>query len=222
MSSVHILLDRSGSMSVRMQACLKTINEFAASLPSETMISVYAFDSNGHIAWQNQAALNLYRRDAQLPSPLTFDTVRHQSQAGGAFKPIEYHEVSPRGGTPLFDAIGRLASIVAQDKAERGVVMILTDGEENESREVKGVTAQTLLDQIRARGWEVNQVGIEFRDVYAQAAGLGTQAHNTVSMTAQAMNSGVAAQNLAANTMNYLSTGVSRGFTAEQKAALEK
>ena len=66
-------------------------------------------------------------------------------------RPLHRESYTPEGGTPLLDAVGRTIMWMdrLQPTPERTLVVILTDGEENASREF---TPQQIRDLIRELG----------------------------------------------------------------------
>lgn len=153
--SAFILLDRSGSMSGKWLETLSSLNAYVAELQKKEIsgdVTVAAFDD--HIGGA------------------AFEVVR-QSQPITQFKPIFPGEVDPRGGTPLFDAIGKIVRLAQARNNEKTVLLVLTDGEENASKEVSRAHAKDLLDLCKARSWEVIFIGAEFAAVKEQAQSLG-------------------------------------------------
>ena len=90
-------------------------------------------------------------------------------------------EASPRGMTPLFDAIARLISMAEADNPEKAVIVIMTDGEENASREVTKAGVKAALDRAEKRGWEVVFLGAEFAN-FSDADAVGISARKTMAM----------------------------------------
>src|SRR5574341_1032494 len=92
----------------------------------------------------------------------------------------------PRGGTPLFDAIGRTIRETAQrldaDPAlanARVLFAIQTDGEENASREYTSrQQIAALIAEYEASGWTFVYLGAN-QDAFAEGAALGIPAGNT-------------------------------------------
>jgi hypothetical protein len=60
---------------------------------------------------------------------LQFDVLRNSVDAG-RWNDVTTNEVSPRGMTPLYDAIGRIVSLAEKDRPEKAIIVIMTDGEE--------------------------------------------------------------------------------------------
>jgi hypothetical protein len=200
--SAYFLLDRSGSMAGRMDAAAKTVNDTVKGLPGDVLCTVITFDAG---------AANVFTDTAKN----SFDIVRDKVPAG-MFAPVEDKEFPARGGTPLFDAIGHLVNLINQDKSERGTVVIFTDGAENMSKTYTRETAKTALDGVEARGWKVDQLGMDY-DVYTDAQGLGRSYRNTVNVTSATMRSGVVGQSISASSTAYYQTGTDRGFSDSVK-----
>lgn len=126
-------------------------------------------------------------------------------------------EVSPRGGTPLNDATGRIVNLANAGNYDKVAIIIMTDGEENASKELSVTQAKLLLDQCRAKGWQVIFLGANF-DNARQATSYGTVSANTVSVaTSNLRASGVM---MASKRSVYGATGQSMNYSAEEKAEL--
>ena len=107
-----------------------------------------------------------------LPVPTTFTLVQFDTQDPfevlHAFAPIaDVRRLTrdtyvPRGGTPLNDAIGRgiidldgrLATLPAGECPQRIVFVIVTDGQENASREFTGAQVRGMIEAHRKAGWQ--------------------------------------------------------------------
>jgi Mg-chelatase subunit ChlD len=182
--SLHdfLLLDRSGSMSTKWMEALSSINTYCSELAKKpetknTKITVATFDGQGG---------------------LMFDVVR-DGIAVTTFPPLTDADASPRGMTPLYDAVIRLVALAESNNPDNCAIVIMTDGHENASREASKDTAEAALARAKKKGWSVTFLGAEFRDVYAQSASLGVDAGGTIAVSAanlsQSMN--FAAQNRA-------------------------
>ena len=161
-TSVHsyILLDRTGSMSGIWDEALTSVNAYAKSVGEE---------GEGEADIETKVSLAVF--DAQ--DGLQFDVLRKSVDADN-WKEVTNDEANPRGMTPLYDAIGRLVSLAEADAPEKAVLVIMTDGAENASREMTGKGAKAALDRANARGWEVVFLGAEFADFSdAEAVGVG-------------------------------------------------
>ncbi|MBI1362343.1 MAG: VWA domain-containing protein [Alphaproteobacteria bacterium] len=163
----YVLLDRTGSMESRWTEALSSVNAYAEELGSldggpkvDAEITLAAFDSmNG----------------------LKFDVLRNDVDPAN-WKKVTDADATPRGTTPLYDAIGRMVALAEQDHPEKAVLVIMTDGQENASREVTRDGAKAALDRARAKGWEVVFLGAEFSD-FNDAVGVGQTASRNMAAT---------------------------------------
>ena len=155
----YILLDRTGSMSSIWDEALGSVNAYADSVAKpedgeaddlDTTVTLAVFD---------------YQESLQ------FDVLRKEAGPDD-WTPVTSDEASPRGMTPLFDAIGRIISLAEEDKPEKAVIVIMTDGMENSSREITKDGAKAALDRARERGWEVVFLGAEFAN-FSDAEAVG-------------------------------------------------
>jgi len=164
----YILLDRTGSMSSIWDEALSSVNAYARSVAEEedggpdtleTAVTVAVFDSH---------------------DGLQFDVLRKGVDAD-AWTPVTSAEASPRGMTPLFDAIGRMVAVAEADAPEKAVIVIMTDGHENASREMTKDGARAALDRARAKGWEVVFLGAEFAR-FDDAGAVGVSASKSMAL----------------------------------------
>lgn len=91
----------------------------------------------------------------------------------------------PRGGTPLLDAVGlsiaHVAERLADAKPDQVVVMIITDGQENSSREYKRDHVKKMIEEYENRGWKFLYLGADV-DAFAEAGGLAIGAGSALAM----------------------------------------
>lgn len=157
-----ILLDRSGSMSEKMDEAISSINAYVSKLSQDnvdTGVTLVAFDKTDKTNFE-------VVRDRI--TPLTW-------------LPVTNQEVSARGITPLNDAIGRIVTLANNGNYDKVAFFIITDGLENASVELTHAQAKNQLDMCRSRGWQVLFLGADF-DNQAQAASYGTAIAQTVGM----------------------------------------
>ncbi len=144
-----ILLDRSGSMESRWVEALGAVNAYVKGL-GEADVTLATFDG---------------------VDGLKFEVIRDRV-AATAWEDVTSAEATPRGSTPLFDAFARIVALADAAGREKTVVIVMTDGEENASREVSRVDARAMVGRCKSRGWQVVFLGADF-DASAQAGGLG-------------------------------------------------
>lgn len=96
---------------------------------------------------------------------------------------IDKRNYSPRGMTALYDAVGRtLQSLesVVQDN-EKAMVVIITDGAENSSREHTHATIRPWIERLQAKGnWTFVYLGA-VEDAWANASQMGLNIGNVAS-----------------------------------------
>jgi hypothetical protein len=147
---IAVVMDRSGSMEAikeEMQAAFADFIATQRTAAGACVVSLFQFDNRFETVYE---AIPL----AEVP-PL---------------------ELVPRSGTALNDAIANAITTVRRADPDSVVMVVITDGEENDSREYKGGEgAQKIARLIRHRkladGWEFVFLGAGLDDI-AAAAGL--------------------------------------------------
>ena len=99
-----------------------------------------------------------------------------------------------RGMTALLDAIGktvtsvkaRQAALPKEERPDKTVVVIITDGEENASREYNGKSVRALVEERKAEGWEFLFLGANI-DAIATANNFGIDADRSVTYRADSI-----------------------------------
>ena len=201
-----ILLDRSGSMEGKWSETLGAVNGYVKKLADDkvdTGVTLAVFDA------QDRNLDYVVLRDRITPT---------------TWKPVDSNEVSPRGYTPLNDAIGKL---VKQAQAgfngvqyEKVAILIVTDGHENHSKEVTHAQAKNLLNECRAKGWQVIFIGADF-DNQAQATSYNNAAAATLSSIPVAAMAATMSYTAGKRGL-YGATGQSINFSDEEKEELRK
>ncbi len=168
----YILLDRSGSMQSLWVEALSSVNAFAKELAKK----------NDGPAVDSHISLAVF--DSQ--ETLQFDVLRRK-QPALHWENVTDKEASPRGMTPLLDAMVRIISLAEGDNPDKAVVVVMTDGQENASREVTRDGVKAALDRVKAKGWEVVFLGANFDNI-ADASSVGVQGGQQMAMSAGTMN----------------------------------
>lgn len=181
----YILLDRTGSMNSIWDEALGSVNAYVK--------SVVTPDDGPDV--DNDITLAVF--DSQRG--LQFDEIR-KNVTGEAWKDVNSDEVSPRGMTPLFDAIGRIIAVADADAPEKAVIVIMTDGRENASKEFTKSTAKAALDRAEKKGWEVVFLGAEFAN-FADADAVGVRSSKQMAVHKDKL--GVTMENLAKKNRAY-------------------
>lgn len=192
--SVFVALDRSGSMSgERWTTAIESLNEYVKNLQKEKIegeVSITAFDTYHGVGG---ATVRLE------------DIVKNQSIA--YFEPLHPSVLQPGGGTPLYDAAGIVMDRALERNNDRTVVVILTDGEENQSKEYTQAKIKDKVKQLQDKNWEVIFLGANF-DVahYTASSGLSAGKFRNVDMSNQVMRTAMYTD-LSTSTVAYAKTG---------------
>lgn len=144
----------------------------------ETIGAVNAYAS---ALTENKATKKAEITVAVFDSQEPFKVIRKDVKAK-EWTPIAETEVQPRGMTPLFDAIGTLVQTIKFSAPKKASIVVVTDGAENSSREIKRETAKTLLDELRAKAYDVVFIGADF-DAFGQGASVGVSNAFTLNMS---------------------------------------
>lgn len=154
--AVHIsfLLDRSGSMGPIRSDVIGGFNDFLREQqqrPGTCRMTVVQFDS-------------------QDPFEILADAAEVKALA-----PLDGAHYLPRGGTPLLDAIGALiehAERRARGRDEDTVIVVFTDGAENQSKTWTRAALFERIEGLKARGWAFVFLGAN-QDSYEEAGSIG-------------------------------------------------
>lgn len=203
LSEIVVLLDRSGSMATirkDMESGFDTFIDEQKKLPGEATLTLVQFDTDGIETVHEACPLS------KVPA-LSF---------------------VPRGGTPLLDATAttidrtgeRLAKMPENERPERVLFMILTDGEENSSRQFKKEEVQKRIKhQQEHYGWQFLYLGANV-DAFAEASSLGISAASAGAYTASP--GGVKVAFAAASASMYRGRmGLSTDLTQEERDQLK-
>jgi Mg-chelatase subunit ChlD len=196
--STFLLLDRTGSMSTRWLEAVSAVNTYVGALKGKrgskgARITLACFD--------------------QYEGKTQFDVLR-DAVAISAWNVLKVDEVTPRGSTPLLDAMMRLVTIAEKAAPDKAVLVVMTDGEENASREVKKADVKAALDRVKGKGWQVVFLGVDF-DAFSEAGALGVGAGTTMTTSSGHYASSM---NIAARvTGTYFDHGSPIQFTAKDR-----
>lgn len=158
---ICLILDRSGSMAGRENDVVGGVNAFLdeqKKLPDPASIAFVRFDSAGTERFRAMGPLT----EAQ---------------------PLTLADYQPRGGTPLLDAVGTTIAKLDDDwkteQPERCILVIVTDGEENESREYTKAKVKDMIESRQASGkWAFIYLGANV-DAFSEAAAMGIMTANS-------------------------------------------
>lgn len=165
-TKIAVILDRSGSMSPIAAATVEGLNKYIADQqkePGTTEITIVQFDHEYEV----------------LVADADIKTV----------KPLTMEQYQPRGMTALLDSIGKQVNdlgkkLAAMPEAQRPgnvIVVIITDGAENASKEFGYDKIQSMIKhQESMYSWTFTFLGANI-DVAVEAQKLGVQLSNSQS-----------------------------------------
>lgn len=189
MMNVYILLDRSGSMQNQWGEAINSVNAYVKELPKDTNVFLAAFDHDYNVV-RNTTAKN--------------------------WDPINREEIAPRGNTRLFDSAARVMYRALDDNAEKTVIVVMTDGEENASLNFKQSDVKALADTMDKKKWELIFLGANFDKVSDVAINnFGRQSNKFVNMTTGNMTGTMT--DLAFRSTAYATMDSAINYTAEDK-----
>lgn len=200
----YILLDRSGSMQSLWVEALSSVNAYARELANRT--DGDAVDS----------CVTLAVFDGQ--EGLQFDLLRRK-QPALHWEKVTDAEAAPRGMTPLLDALGRIIALAEADNPDKAVIVVMTDGQENASREVTRAGAKAALDRVKAKGWDIVFLGANFDNI-SDAASVGVGGAQQMAMAPGTMNASM--MRMAKKSRAYFARGEKHVFEeADREVAQE-
>jgi uncharacterized protein YegL len=153
---IVFILDKSGSMNYIKNKTVSGFNEYIEQQKAE----------------EGDAFVTLVQFDGKVSNSYT--DVRIQD--------VPELQFYPNGNTALYDAVGStVASMLSQpDRFDKTIIVIMTDGEENSSREYQHSTVMSLLNEAQNdRNWEVIFVGANI-DAVKTANSLGIKSGKSV------------------------------------------
>lgn len=157
-----IIVDESGSMSV--------IREQAFTGMNETLKTI-------------QNLQKKYSDTEQLVTLMTFDSEHTKWHYDGTpaskVHKIGWRSYDPCAATPLYDAIGKgISKVNAQvSDGDNVLVTIITDGEENSSREWTLKMVRNLIEKLKKQNWTFTLIGTDNLDVKSMAGSFSIDSH---------------------------------------------
>jgi len=156
---VCLVLDRSGSMQAIHDDALGGVNSYITSAKQDRSL----YESRFSMIVFNSEGVETIRKDEIMEM----------------VKPIGPEEYRCAGWTPLYDAIGRGIGVLDEatggNSDAKAVLVIMTDGQENASREFTHEKISTLIKARQEQGWLITFLG-EGLDVAKQGTNLGAYA----------------------------------------------
>ena len=153
MEGIYCVIDRSGSMASCLDDTIGGFNTFLKEQPPESLMTIFLFD--------NEVQEMCRCRQVSKVEPLTPSTYR------------------PRGGTALLDAIGHAMKVASNCVTDNVTIVILTDGDENSSRNYTQKSIKDFVDIRRREGWKFIFLAAN-QDAILAAGELGIPEHSSL------------------------------------------
>lgn len=170
-----VILDCSGSMSGVREKTISGFNEYIQSLKKDDgdMILTFAtFDGEYRFGNAGNLRLNYVHDGIQVKD----------------VPELTLESYAPDGSTPLIDAVATVINKVSADYADKKkkpkfMVMIITDGEENSSREFTSKALTELVQSKEKEGWLFGYLGAN-QEAWKVAESIGLKRESGATYTA--------------------------------------
>lgn len=173
-----VVLDESGSMSAIQKETISAFNEYKNTLAKtdpDARLSLYKFSDIGRTpmlggsgpTFQMGEKLRAFAHNVVVTE----------------FPDLTTQTYTPDGMTPLYDAMGKTIALTDADwkkTKESVLVIVLTDGLENASKEFSSDAIRSLVEQREAAGWTFVYLGAN-QDPWKVSQMMGMSASSTMS-----------------------------------------
>lgn len=184
---INIVLDESYSMDATKRATISGFNEYVGSFRNRdnVFVTLTKFNTSSHVVYSDVPAKNV--------PDLNGDSYR------------------PYGGTALFDAVADSCAAMERfvTHRDRVLVVIITDGEENSSKEVR--TKDAIKNVIRNKenlgNWTFTYLAAN-QDAWSTGMNLGMNKGNTFTWVSTPQGTSYAYNIMTRSTANYLDSNV--------------
>lgn len=171
---IHMIVDKSGSMGMVRDATISGINEYITGLGS------------------GEVTLTLFDTLVEVKKPTKIKE----------WTPLTHETYVPSGMTALYDAVCYTLKN-ATDTKGKNLVVIMTDGQENSSKEYSQREMKKLVEDLTSKGnWTFVFLGAN-QDAYAEAQKYGIPTANAVTFNATPTGSSASFDILRGATMAY-------------------
>lgn len=197
---IFCILDKSGSMGFIQKATIDGYNEYIGGLKDTEGAKFYLtlFDTN----------VDQRIKGVEIKDVAKLDTDGYR----------------PAGATALYDAVcetlTKAKGKVADD--DKALVVIITDGEENSSREHTQQDFKKMVEELQAKGnWTFTYLGAN-QDAWANAQRWGFKQGNVATFNATDVGTSAAFNSMSMNSVNYVNAKGTRATASFYAADAEK
>lgn len=178
---VNFILDKSGSMTSVQDSTISGFNEYISTLKKDK---------------KNQYEFTLVLFDTQVVKPVYEADIKEVDD-------LDRKSYVPSGLTALYDAVCTTIRGVKEKKGQKVINVIMTDGEENSSKEYTQVQMKTLIEEREKKGnWTFVYLGAN-QDSYTVAQKYGILQGNITNFYASAAGVSATFTAMANNTRNF-------------------
>lgn len=151
---VTFLLDETGSMTTVRDATVSGFNEYIQTLKNKG----------------NNIIFGLSRFNTGKYTPATYRPIKEVG---------ELKDYEPNNGTDLYDSIAKAIKQAEDQKGDEKLFVIMTDGEENSSREFNKEKINNLIKEKQSAGWVFTFMGAN-QDAWASGGAMGFSTGNSI------------------------------------------
>lgn len=192
-TDITIVLDRSGSMESVKSDTIGGFNSFLKSQQEN----------------ETEASLSLVQFDDQYETLYIDKDIRQAEK-------LSERSFEPRGMTALFDAIGRTINSVgerlaalSEERPDKVLMVIMTDGLENSSKEFSAATVSKMINRQRnVYSWEFMFIGAN-QDAVLSAKEIGIAPAASITYAANSVGTNLVFEQMAMKIDNYRRSGSS-------------
>ena len=198
--AIQLVIDASGSMNSIKDDTVGAINGYIEKVSEDnpnSIISIMTFNNAGS--------------EKQLIKNKSVKTIN----------PLTTREYSPQGMTALYDAIGKaIKNLEASDCKDKALV-IVTDGQENDSREYSASNIKKILsDKQEKEEWLVIYLGAN-QDAFAEGSKFGSRSGTTMTYDPGKIGASVAFASAATGRYRNANSGsklAAANFSAQERS----
>lgn len=182
-TNIHVVLDRTGSMAEIVDDAIGGFNTFLERTAAKGQRWwVWLFDSEG--------------------IDLISDGVKAKE-----VERLNRDNYVPRSMTPLYDAIGKAIDAgLSVREVDRNILVILTDGYENASREYSLEAIKSKIADLEEKNWQIVYLAAN-QDAFAAGGGLGMTGGQTITLSGSGASYTHAYDTVVNTVHSYSSTG---------------